>query len=63
LWPNWGEIYARQFADLYAELDRKALSTGTQVDRPRDVMLRADGKRLTINQRVVPLFESEPGAL
>ena len=58
---TWGEIYARQFADLYAELDRKALSTGTQVDRPRDVMLRADGKRLTINQRVVPLFESEPG--
>ena len=58
---TWGEIYARQFAELYAELDRKALSTGTQVDRPRDVMLRADGKRLTINQRVVPLFESEPG--
>ena len=58
---TWGEIYARQFADLYAELDRKALSTGTQVDRPRDVMLRADGKRLTINQRVIPLFESEPG--
>ena len=58
---TWGEIYARQFADLYLELDRKALSSGTQVDRPRDVMLRADGKRLTINQRVVPLFESEPG--
>ena len=58
---TWGEIYARQFAELYAELDRKALSTGTQVDRPRDVMLRADGKRLTINQRVIPLFESEPG--
>lgn len=58
---TWGEIYARQFAELYSELDRKALSTGTQVDRPRDVMLRADGKRLTINQRVIPLFESEPG--
>ena len=58
---TWGEIYARQFADLYSELDRKALTTGTQVERPRDVMLRADGKRLTINQRVVPLFESEPG--
>jgi PAS domain S-box-containing protein len=59
---TWSEIYARQFADLYIELDRKALTTGTQVDRPRDVMLRADGKRLTVNQRVVPLFESEPGA-
>jgi PAS domain S-box-containing protein len=58
---TWSEIYARQFADLYIELDRKALTTGTQVDRPRDVMLRADGKRLTVNQRVVPLFESEPG--
>ena len=58
---TWREVYARQFADLYAELDRKALATGSQVDRPRDVMLRADGKRLTVNQRVVPLFEAEPG--
>jgi PAS domain S-box-containing protein len=58
---TWSEIYARPFAELYTELDRKALATGTQVDRPRDVMLRADGKRLTVNQRVVPLFESEPG--
>ena len=58
---TWREVYARQFADLYAELDRKALSTGSQVDRPRDVMLRADGKRLTVNQRVVPLFEPGPG--
>jgi PAS domain S-box-containing protein len=58
---TWREVYARQFADLYAELDRKALGTGSQVDRPRDVMLRADGKRLTVNQRVVPLFEPGPG--
>jgi PAS domain S-box-containing protein len=58
---TWKEIYTRQFAELYSELDRKALSSGTQVDRPRDVMLRADGKRLTVNQRVVPLFESDPG--
>lgn len=58
---TWREVYTRQFADLYAELDRKALATGSQVDRPRDVMLRADGKRLTVNQRVVPLFEAEPG--
>ena len=58
---TWREVYARQFADLYAELDRKALATGSQVDRPRDVMLRADGKRLTVNQRVVPLFEAGPG--
>jgi PAS domain S-box-containing protein len=59
---TWNEIYARPFADLYTELDRKALATGSQVERPRDVMLRADGKRLTVNQRVVPLFESQPGA-
>ena len=58
---TWREVYARQFADLYAELDRKALASGSQVDRPRDVMLRADGKRLTVNQRVVPLFEPGPG--
>jgi PAS domain S-box-containing protein len=59
---TWAEIYARPFADLYTELDRKALSTGTQVERPRDVMLRADGKRLTVNQRVVPLFEPQSGS-
>jgi PAS domain S-box-containing protein len=57
---TWSEIYARPFAELYAELDRKALGTGTQVERPRDVMLRADGRRLTVNQRVVPLFASQP---
>ena len=46
---TWREVYTRQFADLYAELDRKALTTGSQVDRPRDVMLRAQ----------VPLSELE----
>jgi PAS domain S-box-containing protein len=56
---TWHEIYGRQFADLYAELDRKALAAGQQVERPRDVMLRADGRALTVNQRVVPLFEGE----
>jgi hypothetical protein len=25
-------------------------------------MLRSDGKRLTVNQRVVPLFEPQPGS-
>lgn len=58
---TWHEIYGRQFADLYAELDRKALATGQQVERPRDVMLRADGRALTVNQRVVPLLEETPG--
>src|SRR4029453_10668242 len=58
---TWREVYTRQFADLYAQLDRKALASGAQVDRPRDVMLRADGKRLTVNQRVGPLFEPGPG--
>lgn len=56
---TWHEVYGRQFADLYAELDRKALAEGHQVERPRDVMLRADGRALTVNQRVVPLFEGD----
>jgi PAS domain S-box-containing protein len=64
---TWHEIYGRQFADLYAELDRKALALGQQIDRPRDVMLRADGRTLTVNQRVLPLYEADaagaaPGA-
>jgi len=58
---TWHEIYGRQFADLYAELDRKALSLGQQIDRPRDVMLRADGRTLTVNQRVLPLYEPGSG--
>ena len=57
---SWHEIYGRQFADLYAELDRRALATGQQVERPRDVMLRADGRTLTVNQRVLPLYEPAP---
>jgi PAS domain S-box-containing protein len=56
---TWHEVYGRHFADLYAELDRRALGEGHQVDRPRDVMLRADGRTLTVNQRIVPLFEPD----
>ncbi|MCE2646001.1 MAG: PAS domain S-box protein [Burkholderiaceae bacterium] len=58
---TWHEIYGRQFADLYAEMDRKALSLGQQIDRPRDLMLRADGRTLTVNQRVLPLYEPGGG--
>jgi len=54
---TWHEIYGRRFADLFAEMDRQAIASATQIERPRDVMLRADGRTLTINQRVVPLFE------
>jgi PAS domain S-box-containing protein len=57
---TWHEVYGRQFADLYREMDRKAVSDGQQIDRPRDVMLRADGRTLIVNQRVVPLFDGAP---
>lgn len=56
---SWHEIYGRQFADLYAELDRRALTEGRRIDRPRDVMLRTDGRALTVNQRVVPIFDDQ----
>jgi len=54
---TWHEIYGRQFADLYVQMDRKAVAEAHQIDRPRDVMLRADGRALTVNQRVVPIFD------
>jgi PAS domain S-box-containing protein len=54
---TWRELYGRQFAELYAEMDRKAIAQAQQIDRPRDVMLRADGRVLTVNQRVVPIFD------
>jgi PAS domain S-box-containing protein len=57
---TWHEVYGRQFADLYVQMDRRALADGHQVDRPRDVMLRADGRTLTVNQRIIPLFETDP---
>ena len=57
---TWHEVYGRQFADLYREMDRKAVADGQQIDRPRDVMLRADGRTLIVNQRVVPLFDGAP---
>jgi PAS domain S-box-containing protein len=56
---TWHEVYGRQFADLYAEMDRRALADAHQVDRPRDMMLRADGRTLTVNQRIIPLFEAD----
>jgi PAS domain S-box-containing protein len=58
---TWHEVYGRQFADLYREMDRKAIAEGGQIERPRDVMLRADGRTLIVNQRVVPLFDGPPG--
>jgi PAS domain S-box-containing protein len=58
---SWSELYGRQFADLYAELDRRAIATGQQIDRPREVMLRADGRVLTVSQRVVPVFDGKQG--
>ena len=54
---TWHEVYGRRFAEIFTAMDRQAIATGTQIERPRDVMLRADGRTLTINQRVVPLFE------
>ena len=56
---TWHEIYGRQFADLYAQMDRKAVADGHRIERPRDVMLRADGRTMTVNQRVVPMFDDK----
>jgi len=56
---TWHEIYGRQFADLYSEMDRRALLEAHQIDRPRDIMMRADGRTLTVNQRVVPIFDDK----
>jgi len=56
---TWRELYGRQFAELYAEMDRKAIALAQQIERPRDVMLRADGRVLTVNQRVVPIFDEQ----
>jgi PAS domain S-box-containing protein len=58
---TWHEVYGRQFADLYREMDRRAIADGLQIERPRDVMLRADGRTLIVNQRVVPVFDPTQG--
>ncbi|HXY05513.1 MAG TPA: PAS domain S-box protein, partial [Burkholderiaceae bacterium] len=56
---TWNEIYGRPFADQYSEMDRRAILEGHQIERPRDILQRADGRTLTVNQRVVPIFDEK----
>ncbi len=56
---TWQEIYGRPFADRYAEMDRRAITEARQMERPRDSLLRSDGRSLTVNQRVVPIFDDK----
>ena len=57
---SWHEIYGRQLADLYVEIDRRALASGQQIERAREAFLRADGRTLTVGTRVLPLYEPQP---
>jgi PAS domain S-box-containing protein len=59
---TWHELYEPALADKFAEFDRAALEGGRLVDRAREILPRADGRTLTVHQRVMPLFEDEPGA-
>ena len=53
---NWHEIYGRHIAELYVQLDRKAIADGAPLERGRDVLLRADGSTLTVRHSVVPIW-------
>lgn len=56
---TWHEIYGRHFAELFAQLDRKAIADGLPIERGRDVLLRADGSTLTVRHTVVPIRETD----
>jgi hypothetical protein len=51
------EVYAAVRGLAYAELDRKALATSSQVDRPRDCNARRR-QTVDVNQRVNALFKA-----
>ena len=53
---TWHEIYGRHFAELFVQLDRKAITDGAPLERGRDVLLRADGSTLTVRHSVVPIW-------
>ncbi len=59
---TWHELYDAALAGDFAALDRDALERGQLVDRPRALLPRADGRTLTVHQRVMPLYEDEPAA-
>jgi PAS domain S-box-containing protein len=59
---TWHDLYEPTLADRFAEFDRAALEGGRLVDRAREILPRADGRTLTVHQRVMPLFEDEPSA-
>lgn len=54
---TWHELYDAALAAKFDALDRAALDRGILIDRPREMLPRADGRTLTVHQRVMPLFE------
>src|SRR5258708_7849673 len=48
-------------ADHAPSHSRWAVADGSQIDGPRHVMLRADGRTLIVNQRVGPVFDPAQG--
>jgi PAS domain S-box-containing protein len=56
---TWHDLYDAVLAEQFAALDRDALERGHLVDRPRALLSRADGRTLTVHQRVMPLYEDE----
>ncbi len=58
---TWRDLYDAALADKFVELDRSALASGRLIDRAREVLPRADGRTLTVHQRVMPLYEGAPG--
>jgi PAS domain S-box-containing protein len=54
---TWHDLYGTALAESFAQLDRAALDGDHLIDRARDVLPRADGRILTVHQRVMPLYE------
>jgi PAS domain S-box-containing protein len=54
---TWHDLYGAVLAENFAQLDRAALDGDHLIDRARDVLPRADGRTLTVHQRVMPLYE------
>jgi len=54
---TWHQLYPRALADELAAIDGRVLASGQMVDQPRVASQSADGRRLTVHRRVLPIFE------
>jgi PAS domain S-box-containing protein len=57
----WHDLYPPALAAQFSALDAQALQSGSLIDEPRVEIPAADGRRLTVHRRVLPVGGSGAG--